>query len=247
MRAADFTYETAELMRKADMGDAEAQYILATHLLREEDFSLRKGLYPHEIERAINYLEKAAVQGYYWGIAALDLGDIYYNGKIVARDYKKAKLWYDTAVLQNHPIASYMLGECAYYGYDEEIDYKKAAELYRQAAYGYVNAFIRLGNMYMRGEYLPYDLKFAKRLYEHVIKEEEKFFERNEHYSDAYKQVKASMEEWERIIKPKKAAAIKETQEQAAFRKKLFLILNKTEHVYVQYDQNTIYTGKYLI
>jgi TPR repeat protein len=46
----------------------------------------------------------------------------------VPKDYKKAKMWFNTAFLKGIPTAAYMLGECAYYGHDEDVDYEKAAK-----------------------------------------------------------------------------------------------------------------------
>ena len=227
MPNADFADEAAELMRKADAGDAEAQYNFATYLLKEKNFSYRKDLQSDEVKRGMDYLRKSAVQGYCSGLSALILGDIYYRGEIIAKDYKNAKLWYNTALLKNHPIASYMLGEYAYYGYDEDIDYKKAVEFYLRASRGYINAFIRIGDMYMRGEYLPYDPEFANKLYEHVLKEEEQLYKKHGFYSDAHKIVTASMAECACIKKSKNAEAAKETEEQTAARNKLLEIVNK--------------------
>ena len=224
---ADFVDEAIELMHKADAGDAKAQYTFATYLLKEEDFAYRKDIQPDEIKRGMDYLRKSAAQGYLQGVAALDLGDIYYKGEIVAKDYKSAKLWYNTALLKSHPIAAYMLGECAYYGCDEEIDYKKAVEFYLRATRGYISVLIQLGNMYMRGEYLPYDPDFAKKLYDHVLKEEEQLFETHEFYSNAHDMVIESMKELEHIKKIRKPEAVQETEEQAAVRKKLLKILRK--------------------
>ena len=224
---ADFTDRAAALMQKADTGDAEAQYTFAFYLLKEEDMSVRKDLQPDEIERAMDYLKKSAAQGYMGGLSALDLGDLYYRGEIIPKNYKSAKLWFNTALLKKHPIASYMLGECAYYGYDEDVDYKKAVDLYLQATRGYSTALIRLGDMYLRGEYLPYDPKFAERLFTCVLKDEEKFFDQHELFTDAYDKVKASMDELESIKKSRQVEPVKETDEQAAVRNRLLEIVNK--------------------
>ena len=224
---ADFTDKAVELMRKADAGDAKAQHTFATYLLKEEDFSYRKDLAPDEIKRGMNYLKKAAAQGYFQGLAAIDLGDIYYRGEILPKAYKQAKLWYNTAMLKNNPAAAYMLGECAYYGYDEDVSYEKAVALYIQAAPRFIDAVLRLGNLYARSEYLPYDPEFAKTIYEFVLDEEEKLYKKHNFYSDAYNKVIRNLEELKRDKRSRQSESIEETEGQANARKTLLEIIRK--------------------
>jgi len=226
----DYTDEAAELMKKADAGDAEAQYKFATYLLREPDYSVRDDLHADQINRAITYLQKAAAQGYFDGLVAGDLGDIYYHGKVVPKDYKKAKLWYNTALLKNHPPAAYMLGECAYYGYEEAVDYKKAADYYIKAAPEFVDAVIRLGDMYMQGEYFSIDRGFARMLFEYVLQSEDWLFKKYGFYSAAHKMALLRMDELERNDRFIGETVIDETEEQAAIRAKLLEIIENDKY-----------------
>ena len=224
----DYTQEAVELMRKADAGDAKAQYHFAMYLLKSDDPPYyRMELSPEEIERGMRYLHLSAAQGYCQGVAADELGKIYYEGLIVPKDYKKAKLWYNTALLKGIPISAYMLGECAYYGYGEDVDYEKAAKYYLQAASGYVNAIIRLGDMYIRGEYLPHDPAFAKKLYDHVISEEEWLYASYGMYSDANDEVLKRLDNLEQSEILPSSAPIKESEEQQAVRRTLEEIMEK--------------------
>jgi TPR repeat protein len=224
---ADFTLDAIELMQKADAGDAEAQYTFATYLLKEPDFSYRKDIPSDDVERGMRYLQKAATQGHFHGIAADELSMIYYRGEIVTQDYGKAKMWFNTALLSGIPTAAYMLGECAYYGYDEDLDYEKAAKYYLQAASGYINALIRIGDMYLHGEYFPKDPGFAKELYEHVRASEEWLYKRNRFYSSANEAVLHRLDNMERTDITYHSSISKESEEQRKARKKLLDIIKK--------------------
>jgi len=161
--------EVAELMKQADTGDADAQYKFARYLLFEDDEDLRKDLSPDEVKRAMDYLQLAAIQGYRFGWAAAILGDLYYAGELIPQDFEKARLWYNTALLKENPGASYKLGEYSYYGIDCPVDYEEAVKYYMQSLDGcYIDAFVRLGAMFMRGEYFSQDIEFAKILFEFV-------------------------------------------------------------------------------
>ena len=224
----DYTQEAIELMRKADAGDAEAQYHFAMYLLKSDDPPYyRMELSPEEVERGMRYLQLSAAQGYFQGLAADELGTIYYEGLIVPKDYKKAKLWFNTALLKGIPTSAYMLGECAYYGYGEDIDYEKAVKYYLQAASRYVNAIIRLGDMYMRGEYLPHDPAFAKKLYDHVVSEEEWLYASYRTYSDAKDETLKRLDNLERIENCSPFVPIQESEAQQAVRKTLEEIMEK--------------------
>jgi TPR repeat protein len=120
-----------------------------------------------------------------------------------------------------------MLGECAYYGYDEDIDYEKAAKYYLQAAQKYVNALIRLGDMYLHGEYLPLDPAFANELYNHVRMYEEYLYKKNGIYSDANEMVLHRLDNMERAEAIFSTNPITETNKQALIRKKLMEIIEE--------------------
>ena len=223
----DLTKDAAELMRRADAGDAKSQYMFALYLLRESDYSYRKDLSLSEVQRAIRYLQLSAVQGYDNGIAADDLGAIYYDGKVVPKDYKKAKLWFTTALLKGIPTAAYKLGECAYNGYGGEVDYEKAAEYYLQAAPGFIDALVRLGDMYLRGDYFPRDINFAKKIYTYVLNDEKKLHKMYGFYSDAYEMVRNRLDDLERKRHSQHLSAVDETDEQVKIRSGILEILDK--------------------
>ncbi len=185
----DLTNEAADLLKKADEGDAEAQYYFGYYLLHDLDHKYRKDLTTEQIDRAFYYYKQSAMTGFMRGAAALEIADAYYSGEIVSQDYKKACMWYNTALLSGNPPAACMLGDYALNGYDCEIDYEKAARYYIKAIPQFIDAVYRLGDMFLNGQFFDRDLEFAKTLYNYVIEEEEKFYGRHGFYSDARKQV----------------------------------------------------------
>ena len=223
----DLTDKALELRQKADAGDAEAQYYFAIYLLKEPDYSYRENLSPEEVERGLHYLQLSAAQGYFHGIAADEVGTIYYYGELVPRDYQKAKTWFATAELKGIPTATHMLGECAYYGYDEDVDFAKAVKYYIKAAPTYVNAVIRLGDMYQRGEYLPLDPAFAKELFEYVRVSEEWLYKKNRLYSDANDMVINRLIEIGSTNFTHASAPLNETEEQSKVRRILQKVMER--------------------
>lgn len=175
-----------ELIKKADGGDAEAQYNAAYHILYDMELGENDA---EIIGRAISFLRNSAMSGYCQGLAALELGDLYYHGKRIAKDYKQAVMWYRTAAQKRHPIAYYRLGNCYCYGYGVIEDYAKAFVYFNKGAEGYINNFIRLADMYWNGQYVPQDKNFALTLYRYVYDEEIKFYEKHEMFSNAHGEV----------------------------------------------------------
>jgi TPR repeat protein len=63
-----------------------------------------------------------------------NLGDAYYNGKGVAKDYKKAIEWWYKAATQGLWQAQYNLGVMYKNGYGVAKDYRQALYWYKKAA-----------------------------------------------------------------------------------------------------------------
>ncbi|MCL1988481.1 MAG: hypothetical protein FWG64_11020 [Firmicutes bacterium] len=225
----EFPENMLEVKIKADNGDAEAQFTFANYILKDENFSFKTDLTAEQVEMGIHYLRLAAAQNHFYGNAACDLGDMYcnYYSALVPVDYAKAKMWYKTAIMGGIPHATYMLGECAYYGWGENVNYEKAAKCYFETANRLIDGLVRLADMYVLGEYFPFDLDFALKLYNHVLKKEENLYKRFGFYSDAYKMVRNRLDNIER--KPPIFTGILpvENDEQLKMRKTLLQILEK--------------------
>ena len=101
-------------------------------------------------------LRPAAESGY--ADAQNNLGDCYYYGHGVQKDYTKAVEWYQKAANQGNATAQCNLGFCYYYGYGVQQDYKQAVEWYQKAAnQGYAFAQYNLGICYRDGHGVQQD------------------------------------------------------------------------------------------
>ena len=83
-------------------------------------------------KRFKNYYEKAADNGD--ANAQYYIGKLYYKGKGIEKDYKKAFEYLKKAAEQGHVDAQYYLGKCYYDGKGVEKDYEKAFEYLKKAA-----------------------------------------------------------------------------------------------------------------
>ena len=173
-----------EWIKKADSGDAEAQYKVAWHILYEMKIEDSDS---EIINRALNYLTAAAINGYCHGLAALVLGDLFYQGRHVRQDFKQAIKWYRTATQKRMPIAYYDLGVCFLLGHGINKDLAKAFDcFFKGAMIGYINNYIMIGDMFKNGEFVELDRKFALKLYQYVYDSETDLFKKNNIWSDAY-------------------------------------------------------------
>jgi TPR repeat protein/WD40 repeat protein len=159
--------EVTEVIRKAEQGDAEAQYELGrmyyigplNYKEREsEDYREHEEDYRKE---AIKWWTNAAEQGHVK--AQCNLGAIYYQGLgIVTKDYEESSKWYRKAAKQGDVEAQYNLGEHYEYGYGVVKDFNEAYKWYKKAAEkGHVDAEYRLGVIYCKGQGISQDYKGA--------------------------------------------------------------------------------------
>ena len=95
------TDNIADLMKKAEQGDASSQFSLAF------SYHLGLGVSPDH-EEALRWYRAAAEQGYM--PAQETLGDMYYNGNGVPQDYQEAVRWYRAAAEQGDADAQNNLG-----------------------------------------------------------------------------------------------------------------------------------------
>ncbi len=95
-----------------------------------------------------------------------DLGNKYYNGEGVERDYKEAVKWYRRSAEQGDAIAQYNLGNMYNQGEGVERDYEEAVKWYRRSAeQGNAEAQFDLGFIYYNGEGVERDYKEAVKWY----------------------------------------------------------------------------------
>ena len=98
----------------------------------------------------LNWILKQAEKGH--AFAENLLGNRYFEGKGVPKNYVEALKWYTKATEQGYADAQYNLGDLFYFGEGVEKDYSKAFEWYTKAAeQGYADAQCCLGFMYENG------------------------------------------------------------------------------------------------
>jgi len=84
------------------------------------------------------------------------LGNAYYRGDGVSKDYAEAVKWFRKAADQGMPESQYMMGVIYDRGEGLPQDFVEAVAWYRKAGeQGYVAAQFELGNKYARGEGVP--------------------------------------------------------------------------------------------
>ena len=100
-------------------------------------------------------------------ISQTNLAEMYYEGKVVPQDYKKALEWTQKAANQGNARAQTALGYMYYEGKVVPQDYKKALEWYQKAAnQGYARAQMDLGFMYEKGRGVRQDHQKAFEWYQ---------------------------------------------------------------------------------
>jgi TPR repeat protein len=103
-------------------------------------------------------------------VAMRNLGVSYANGIGVARDYDKAREWYEKAADQNSTVAMTYLGDLYRDGHGVEKDYAKARQLYEKAAdKGDKGALHSLGQLYAKGIGVKQDYVKARYWYEKAV------------------------------------------------------------------------------
>ena len=142
-------YKVSESQKKADSGDAAAQYALGWMYANGEGV-------PMDAAKAVEWCQKAAAQGE--AFAQLRLGWMYANGEGVPKDAAKAAEWYQKAAAQGNTLAQAELGGRYYKGEGVPKEAAKAVEWYQKAAaQGEAHAQKILELIYANGQGVPKD------------------------------------------------------------------------------------------
>lgn len=101
-----------------------------------------------------------------------NLGDIYYYGYGVAKNYQIAAQWYRKAAEQGNAVGQCNLGFMYANGYGVVKDYQQAADWYRKAAeQGYADGQNNLGIMYENGYGVAKDMQQAEIWYRKAVEQ----------------------------------------------------------------------------
>ncbi len=118
------------------------------------------------IEKAINWLEKSALNGN--SSASYRLAVLYDKGIDVTQNTDKALYYYRLAVIKNHPYAHYKLGNIAF----EKCQINNAIECFEQAAEKNIShAWYKLGQIYFNEEYGVLDTEKANVCYSKALQQ----------------------------------------------------------------------------
>jgi TPR repeat protein len=94
--------------------------------------------------------------------AQYKLGEMYYDGQVVPRDYKEAVKWHRKSAAQGHSGAQNNLGWMYFNGLGVPKDYKEAVKWYTKSAkQGYSLAQFELSRMYETGQGVLQDYVMA--------------------------------------------------------------------------------------
>jgi uncharacterized protein len=129
--------------------DAQADGFMAT--LRSYTESIKAG-----VSDAVESVKPSAESGL--GTFEALIGDAYYYGHGVSRDYTEAARWYHRAAEHSNAMAQSTLGDIYYYGRGVPQDYVEAGQWWQRAAeQGVAVAQLNLGVMYANGDGVPQD------------------------------------------------------------------------------------------
>ena len=130
--------QLSSLEKQASSGDSEAQYTLGLNYLYGRNY------FTQNTQLALQWLTKAADNQV--TEAQIELGNLYFNGTEVERDYEQAAYWLEFAASSGDPDAQYLLGRLFQKGWGVARDKSVAVMWYRRAAnQGHREARKRLG------------------------------------------------------------------------------------------------------
>jgi hypothetical protein len=126
--ASQYVEETLdEIIKKAEAGDADAQWNLGSRYCTGKGVSI-------DFKKAYEWLEKSALQDN--AMAQMSLGLLYRKGEGVPKDLYKALEWLEKSSLRGNSVAQSILATMYYIGEGTPKDYKKAYAYYNLAAVG---------------------------------------------------------------------------------------------------------------
>ncbi len=131
------------------VADAQADGFMAT--LRSYTAGIEAG-----VSVALESVKPSAEAGL--GTLEALIGDAYYYGHGVSRDYTEAARWYRRAAQHSNAMAQSTLGDIYYYGRGVPQDFVEAGQWWQRAAeQGVAVAQLNLGVMYSNGDGVPQD------------------------------------------------------------------------------------------
>lgn len=135
--------EIIEDVETEDVSDVEGVYALARHLA----FYNEARPVPPQAAGFVLWAFRLAIQEEN-GEAMLNLGVLYYTGRLGEQDFAKAVKYYKMAYAHGEWFACQNLGYCYYYGRSVEVDYARAYHYFvKTALKGFTESLYKLGDM----------------------------------------------------------------------------------------------------
>jgi TPR repeat protein len=148
---------TDDVRKKAESGDAAAQFELAQIYLREASNARSERRKLRDLERAVDWFSKSAEQDF--ARAQFRLGRMYLLGRGVTQDKSLGVDWQVKAAEQGLAEAQFEIGHRYLYGGILEQDIDLALDMFTKAAnQRYVDAQKQLGILYFEGDVVAPDL-----------------------------------------------------------------------------------------
>ena len=116
--------------------------------------------YTASIKEGVSVALQSAIPPAERGLGTVEalIGDAYYYGHGVSRDYTEAARWYRRAAENSNAMAQSTLGDIYYYGRGVPQDFVEAGQWWQLAAeQGMAVAQLNLGVMYANGDGVPQD------------------------------------------------------------------------------------------
>ena len=159
--------EIIEDVEPEDVSDVEQVYELAAELV----FCDCSRPVPHQAADFVLWAFHLAIQEEI-SAAMVDLGSLYYTGRLGEQDFAQAVKYYKMAYAHGAWIACENLGYCYYYGRSVEVDYARAYHYFvKTALKGFTESLYKLGDMYAKGLYVEQDPQMAFTLYQRAYDE----------------------------------------------------------------------------
>jgi len=155
--AGSWADDTADMRKKAESGDAAAQFELAQYYEREANKARSERRTLRDQKQAFDWYTRSAEQGF--SKAQFNLGRVYFHGHGVAQDKDLAVEWQIKAAEQGLAEAQYAVGNVYLYGGILEQDVELALDLFTKAAnQNHLPAQKQLGVLYFEGSAVPQDV-----------------------------------------------------------------------------------------
>lgn len=140
----------ADLLSRAEAGDANAQFDVAIH------YQLGRGV-PQDYDTAMKWCLRAAEQGH--ARAQFNIGSFHFHGLCVQADPKEAMRWYELAARNGDPELLYSIGHLVEKQHEALNAWPFAVRCYKAAAdAGHAEAQCTLGTKLFLGQGIEQDV-----------------------------------------------------------------------------------------